>query len=265
MTVAGFIVLPRDEMTEPALAIERANAQNAWLWLVLAARFAAGPVKTSRGRVHLERGQVAMSDSFLMEAWQWKRGAVRRFISRLQRADMIRIETGQCVRVITICDYERFQEFRSRADHKAASGRQRTGQNQDSKTPGTPDDSQKAPPFGASVDLGMGTAGPSVPTTMRDRVIQDGLPLLRAVMAKPDRSLRPFLGRLLRLADDDGQRVITALHDCADRRPVDARTWLLAACGKKRGAASTDGLGWMVDLETDDGDGDGPTIEGRLA
>ena len=90
--------------------------------------------------------------------------------------------------------------------------------------------------------------------------MHDGIPLVRGLLGKTDAAARSYLGKLLKLANEDGQRVIDALHDCGRVRPVCARTWLMQAVRPKRGPKSHSGLAWMDELEGDEG----PIVEGSL-
>ena len=262
MAPGGFLIWPRDEFADPLFRIAEPNKQNAWMWLVFSARFAECQIKTSRGWVKLQRGQLAVTDGFLALAWGWGRKRVRTFLEQLQTLDMIRTEKGQALRVITICEYERFQDMRAAAAHKANKKRPGREQNQDGTTT---EHSQTAAQFGAApagfgFDLGMGPEAIPI-LTMRDRVVADGLPLLKALLGKESRLGRSFLGRLLKLAEDDGQRVIDALHDCSRVAPVCPRTWLMQAVRPQRGPKSEPGLAWMVG----NGAEGGPIIDGKLA
>lgn len=105
---SGFIILPRDELDRAVLADGPPGRSACWLWLLTHMHWKPGHVATKRGRILVGRGQLAVTDTFLASSWQWERTKVQRFIAALVRWEMIRTDHDQAVRVITICNHERF-------------------------------------------------------------------------------------------------------------------------------------------------------------
>ena len=76
--------------------------------------------------IPIHRGEVISSERVLMERWQWKsRGKIRRFLGVLEKSNRIEkktslsrtcpktdIQTDHPVTVITICNYERYQNHK---------------------------------------------------------------------------------------------------------------------------------------------------------
>ena len=127
--------MPRSLFSHPILGDDPYDRRSALTWLVVSARWAPGELRTLRGVVRIERGQIAATDGYLAEAWGWDRMKVRRFLKAITRANLIRTQTDQAVRVITICDYEQFARFGAVADHKVFTNRPQAVQNQKDKTP----------------------------------------------------------------------------------------------------------------------------------
>lgn len=57
----------------------------------------------------------------------------------------------------------------------------------------------------------------------------EGIPILRKLTGLPEKPCRSFLGKLAKEAEDDCSRVLRALHEAADVRPIDVQPWLLQA------------------------------------
>ena len=82
----------------------------AWVDLVINANHAPGSFMVKRQRVSLERGQLGWSEITMTERWQWSRGKVRRFLKRLSSDGMIEQQAGHLTSVITICNYDDYQD-----------------------------------------------------------------------------------------------------------------------------------------------------------
>ena len=81
--------------------------------------------------IKLERGQLATSISQLAREWKWSRGKVRRFLKTVQQADMIRTENGQGYILITICNYDTYQDVPEQADSERTGDDTANGQEAD--------------------------------------------------------------------------------------------------------------------------------------
>ncbi|NBW77378.1 MAG: winged helix-turn-helix domain-containing protein [Sphingomonadaceae bacterium] len=75
---------------------------------------------------------------------------------------------------------------------------------------------------------------PSERGDIRDELWQRGLPILRRLSGIPDAKARALLGRLLKSARDDCARVLAALDEAQDMRPVDPVSWLTRAVVAQR-------------------------------
>ena len=110
MTERGFIALARGVLDHPIVGARKPyTAHDAWEWLLFEAawkprRYAAGPIVA-----HLERGQLAHSIRYMAKAWGWSGGTVQRFLTRLKTDTMIDTATDTGLTVITICNYDAYQ------------------------------------------------------------------------------------------------------------------------------------------------------------
>lgn len=82
----------------------------AWVDLLIHTNHAPGSFVIKRQRVSLDRGQIGWSEITMTERWKWSRGKVRRFLKRLSSDGMIKQQTGHLTSVITICNYDHYQD-----------------------------------------------------------------------------------------------------------------------------------------------------------
>lgn len=126
--MSGFAVLFRD-VADHHLFRGDSQRLGAWAWLILKACWKATPFDISGKTVMLERGQICVSRSQMADAWGMKPSAVERFLTRLQTEQMIERATGQGRTIITICNYDKYQDI---SDGPGQVTGQATGQPSDS-------------------------------------------------------------------------------------------------------------------------------------
>lgn len=81
----------------------------AWVDLLMLARWKAGFVRIRGVKVNLLPGQLAWSDRALAQRWQWNRRKVRRFLSVLEADSQITQQKNNVTTVISIKNWERYQ------------------------------------------------------------------------------------------------------------------------------------------------------------
>ena len=89
-----------------------ADRFGAWVWLILGAAWKPTPFDIAGKTVTLERGQICVSIRQLGDEWGWSKSKVDRFLTRLETETMIERKAGQGRCIITICNYEKYQEQR---------------------------------------------------------------------------------------------------------------------------------------------------------
>lgn len=127
--MSGTVNVSRGLFDDTAFKAEPMTEREAFLWLVMEARWKAGEKRIGSEVFTLERGQLAVSVRFLASAWQWTKSRTDRYLSRLQSAEMIQREIGTAAQTITICNYDKYQGER---DTSRDSGGTRAGHNRDS-------------------------------------------------------------------------------------------------------------------------------------
>src|SRR3546814_20210081 len=108
--MSGFAILYR-ETTEHPLFVGDSARFGAWAWLVLKACWKPTKFNVGGSTITVERGQLCVSRSQLAAAWGWSPSAVERFLTRLQTEQMIERATGQGRTIITICNYDKYQDI----------------------------------------------------------------------------------------------------------------------------------------------------------
>jgi hypothetical protein len=107
---AGYYKMHRGWMDHPVLQGEPYSRRDAWVWLIEEACWRPRRFDINGKTVELQRGQLTASTRYLAEAWGWPQTNVRRFLARLQADAMIGSDSGSGQFVITICNYEKYQD-----------------------------------------------------------------------------------------------------------------------------------------------------------
>lgn len=133
--MTGFVTIQR-KATDHHLFEGDVAKLGAWFWLVAKACWKPTKFNVGGKTVTLARGQYCCSIRDLAEAWGWSKSTVDRYITRLKNETMIETDSGTGRLIITICNYEKYQEVGAKAG--TASGTPsgtRAGQQRDIKEP----------------------------------------------------------------------------------------------------------------------------------
>ena len=132
--MTGFIVMQRDALDHPLL--KDGERFRAWFWLVARAAWRPTPFDVGGKVITLQRGQLCASVRQLAEAWGMSKSAVERFVTRLKTETMVETEAGHGRLVITICNYNKYQDLESMArDSSGTATETPSGQQRDIKEP----------------------------------------------------------------------------------------------------------------------------------
>jgi hypothetical protein len=108
----GFIVLHR-KIFENLIVGSRPDYFRAWVWLVSEAKYK--PVRYripgKAAVIELQRGQLSHARSFISKALGMREQRVRTFLKQLKIDGMITIKINQGQMVITICNYDLYQDI----------------------------------------------------------------------------------------------------------------------------------------------------------
>lgn len=105
----------------------------AWTDMLMGASYKQNKVLISGNFVHLKRGQLAWSISFMATRWGWSAKKVRVFLQLLVKNESILghskgSERGKGVKVISICNYNDYQDIENTKGKAGASKGARQGQ-----------------------------------------------------------------------------------------------------------------------------------------
>lgn len=111
----GFAKAHR-ELIEHPLFVGRADRLGAWLWLFTMAAWKPTRHDVNGKTVTVNRGQLCASYRQMADAWGWSLGAVQRFLTRLKTDTMIETQADTGKMIITICNYDKYQDDTLEAD-----------------------------------------------------------------------------------------------------------------------------------------------------
>ena len=134
--MSGFITLRRKVRQHPLFAGDPAKL-GAWTWLLLTACWKDAPYDVNGKTITLQRGQLCVSLRQLASEWNWSKSAVDRFITRLETETMVTREAGHGKLVLTICNYDKYQDQRDTLrDSSGTATGTRAGHERDTKEQG---------------------------------------------------------------------------------------------------------------------------------
>jgi hypothetical protein len=107
--MAGYVMISRDIWTDPSFVESAVSEREAWIWLISEASWKPRERRIGTLLIQTDRGQLAVAIRFMAEAWQWSKSKVERYLKRLKDRDMIMVESGTGISLITICSYDKIQ------------------------------------------------------------------------------------------------------------------------------------------------------------
>tara|TARA_R110002051_G_scaffold325869_1_gene432649 strand:+ start:4804 stop:5625 length:822 start_codon:yes stop_codon:yes gene_type:complete len=144
--LSGTVNISRGLFSSEAFRHEVFTEREAWVWLVMEASWKDRTVRAGDYVATTKRGQLAASVRFMAKAWDWTPAKAQRYLKRLEKLKMIRVETDTGVSVVTICKYDEYQSGNKAADTGPIQDRYRTDTNEkkDERRLITDDDSARA-------------------------------------------------------------------------------------------------------------------------
>jgi hypothetical protein len=112
--VSGWAAIYR-EIGDHPLFKQDMSRLGAWVWLVINAAWKPTPFDVNGKMITINRGQLSCSMRHLASEWGWSKSAVERFLTRLKTETMIETQTGTGRILITICNYEKYQDVNGMA------------------------------------------------------------------------------------------------------------------------------------------------------
>lgn len=223
--MAGNVSIARDLWSNPTFKDETMSQREAWIWLIANASWKARTTRVADHIVNLQRGQLAASTRFLASAWMWSEPRVRRYLAKLEDQRMICRDTGAGLTVVTICNYNIYQNTPRGSDAEAtqppAQARRTSNANQ-----------KKGEKREKDSDA---TASDAEPISLTKAVFDEGVRFLVSCGLQ-ETSARRFVGKLRKDNPEQDEQILEAIMDCSRSGAVDPIPWI-TACLKPKPSA----------------------------
>lgn len=128
--MSGMINISRRLFSSEAFRDEAFTEREAWVWLVMEASWKDRTVRVGDYVAETKRGQLAGSVRFMAKAWSWTAAKVQRYLKRIEKLKMIRVETDTGISIVTICNYDKYQNDPKASDTGPIQDRYRTDTNE---------------------------------------------------------------------------------------------------------------------------------------
>jgi len=107
----GWVSINRSILNHYLWEEERFSKAQAWIDLILNARYSDKKISIKGNIIVVKRGQQIRSQITLSKTWKWDRKTVKRFLTLLKKDGMIVENCTHLTTVITICNYDSFQSI----------------------------------------------------------------------------------------------------------------------------------------------------------
>jgi hypothetical protein len=114
--MSGTINISRRLFDSEAFRDEPFTEREAWVWLLMEASWKDRTVRAGDYVTETKRGQLAASVRFMAKAWSWTPAKVQRYLKRVEKLKMICSKTDTGVSVLTICNYDKYQNGAKSSD-----------------------------------------------------------------------------------------------------------------------------------------------------
>ena len=114
----GWIKLHRAIQDNPLWRSEPFSRGQAWVDLLLLANHKESFFYKRGNKVTVLRGQVGRSEVELSDRWKWSRTKVRKFLTELQEEQQIEIYKSRVTQVLTIVNYDDWQQKEQQKDSR---------------------------------------------------------------------------------------------------------------------------------------------------
>lgn len=128
--MVGTVNIDRGLFEHDLFKNEPFTEREAWMWMIMEAAWKPRTKRVGNGVFQLERGQLVSSVRFMAEAWKWSKSRVDRYLNRVSEMKMICVKSGTAASVITICNYDKFQNVPSSTGTPAGHQRDTSGTNE---------------------------------------------------------------------------------------------------------------------------------------
>ncbi len=127
--IAGWICLHRSLINSPYWLSETFTRGQAWVDMIILANHSDGFIRVRGNKVIVKRGQLGWSMLKLSQRWDWSRDKVKRFFDELESEGMIQQQTSRITSIITIINYDRYQNIEQPNRIISEASKKKTGTN----------------------------------------------------------------------------------------------------------------------------------------
>lgn len=116
--MSGWIKIHRQLAENDLWTCEPFSRGQAWVDMILLANHKPNFFYKRGVKVSVDRGQLAWSELALSERWRWSRNKVRKFLKDLEKEHQIEQQKTNVTQVVTIKNYDKYQEKDNRRNTK---------------------------------------------------------------------------------------------------------------------------------------------------
>ncbi len=112
--MTGWVSIHRQMMNNKKYFSEKFCRNMAWIDMIMLANHDENSIRVRGILVPIKRGQIGYTSESLAKRWKWSRGKVLRFISELEIAHQIALQKNNVTTLISILNYNQYQDNRHR-------------------------------------------------------------------------------------------------------------------------------------------------------
>jgi hypothetical protein len=127
----GWIKLHRQIIENDLYFAEPFTRMQAWIDLLLIANHKESFFYIRGNKIVVGRGQIGMGAESLAKRWKWSRGKVERFLKQLENDHQIEQQKSFITTIISVCNYEEYQQNGQQTEQQTGSRRAADGQQTD--------------------------------------------------------------------------------------------------------------------------------------
>lgn len=214
--MSGTVNISRDLFDHPAFKDAAFSEREAWLWIIMEAAWKPRQRRVGHLVICIERGQLAVSIRFMAEAWGWTAAKVQRYVERLKKLKMICTKADTGLTVITVCNYDKFQNCAKASDTGPIQDRY-TSDTNEKKEVIREEEGSEAIASDASVDFAK-------------QLFDRGVAFLSR-HGCADRKARSVIGKWRKAYQDTD--IFDAFSACSKQGVIDPVPWITARLGGK--------------------------------
>lgn len=132
--ITGFISVYRSILHNPFWIAEKFTRGQAWIDLLLLAKYKDGFFYKRDVRVSYKRGDVTEGIVNLSKRWKWSRTKTENFLKTLEKEQQINVCKSHVITIISLINYNKYQQKKQQKDNKKATRKQQEStHNKDNK------------------------------------------------------------------------------------------------------------------------------------